>query len=120
MAQAMSSGRRRHERFTLEGDVFIGTTPLFHTVGKLMDISRGGIGFEYTANRNNSHPRAITLVVDILCRKLFRLSRVLCRIAYDIPVNQAGFDGIETRRCGLEFGRLTDQQIALLGLLLKR
>jgi hypothetical protein len=119
MAQAMPSGRRRHERYTMVGDVFIGSTPLFHTVGKLMDISRGGIGFEYTAGRNNGRPRAITLVVDILCRKHFRLSRVPCRIAYDIQVNQASFDGIQLRRCGLEFGRLSEQQAALLGLLLK-
>jgi hypothetical protein len=119
MAQTMPSGRRRHERHAIGGDVFIGSTPLFHTVGKLMDISSGGIGFEYATSRDNDRPKALTLVVDILCRKHFRLSRVPCRVAYDMRVDQTNFDGNEMRRCGLEFGKLSDQQAALLGLLLK-
>jgi hypothetical protein len=119
MAQAMPTGRRRHERHTIEGDVFVGSTPVFHTIGKLMDISSGGIGFVYAPNGDNSRPETIMLVVDILCRKHFRLSRVPCRVAYDIRIDQTSFDGKETRRCGLEFGRLSDQQTALLRLLLK-
>jgi hypothetical protein len=118
MAEAMQGGRRRHQRYTIGGDVFIGSTPLFHTVGRLRDISQGGASFEYVASSENGRSKTATLVVDIICRRQFRLSRLPCRVAYDISVDPAGLDGIETRRCGLEFGRLSDQQDALLNLLL--
>jgi hypothetical protein len=119
MAEAMPDGRRRHQRYTIEGDVFIGSTRLFHTIGRLRDISKGGASFEYVTSSENGRSKTATLLVDILCRRQFRLSRVPCRIAYDISVDLTGLDGIETRRCGLEFGRLSDQQDDLLNLLLK-
>lgn len=114
----MTDGRRLNQRYRIEGDVLIGSMPLFHTVGKLRDISKGGVGFDYVASSENGRSKTPTLVVDILCRKQFRLSRVPCRVAYDIRIDQSPVDGVETRRCGLEFGRLSDQHFALLTLLL--
>jgi hypothetical protein len=118
MADEMLGGHRRHRRYRIRGDVFIGSGPFFHTVGTLKDISKGGAAFEYTVSSGTGRPKTTTLVVDILCRKQFRLSRLSCRVAYDISTEQTRLDGIETRRCGLEFGRLSDQHAALLNLLL--
>jgi hypothetical protein len=118
MADEMADGRRRHRRYRIKGDVFIGSGPYFYTVGTLKDISKGGVAFEYAASSGSGPPKATTLVVDILCRNQFRLSRLSCRVAYDISAEQDRLDRVETRRCGLEFGRLSDQQAALLNLLL--
>jgi len=116
MDAAANTDQRRYRRYAIKGDVFIGTKPLFHTVGSLKDFSEGGAGFEYVAS--NGNPPSRTLEVDILCGKHLRLSRLPCRIAYDITVDRPSSGSIETRRCGLEFGRLSDHQAALLSLIL--
>jgi hypothetical protein len=116
MSEPMSNDHRRYQRYAVEGDVLIRSRRLFPTVGKLKDISSGGVGFEYVADLENALSE--TVEVDILFRKQIRLSRVPCRVAYDIRVNQPAFGSNGTRRCGLEFGRLSDQQVTLLILIM--
>jgi hypothetical protein len=115
MGEAAYDDHRRNRRYAIKGDVFIGSRPLFHTVGSLRDISNGGVGFEYVSDSQNGPPE--TVEVDIFCGKQIRLSRVPCRVAYDIGVDQPYSGGVGARRCGLEFGRLSDQQAALLSLI---
>jgi hypothetical protein len=117
MAEAMLSDHRRYRRYALKGEVFVGSRPFFHTIGSLRDISEGGAGFEYFAGNNNDKSR--TVEVDITCGKHFRLSRLPCKVAYDIQVDQSSSGSIGMRRCGLEFGRLSYQQADLLSLILE-
>ncbi len=116
MNVAVNADHRRHHRCAIKGDVFIGTRPIFQIVGKLKDISEGGAGFEYIAGSGNFSSR--TVEADIICGKHFRLSRLPCRVAYDIPMDQPSSGDNRIRRCGLEFGRLSYQQADLLGLIL--
>jgi len=112
---AMPNENRRYQRYAIKGDILITSRPLFHTVGKLRDISYGGVGFEYVANSENA--RLETVEVDMLFRKQFQLRRIPCRVAYDISVEQPPAGGVGTRRCGLEFRKLSDQQASLLSLI---
>jgi hypothetical protein len=116
MDQAILSDHRRHMRYVMKGDIFIGSRPLYQTAGTLTDISEGGIGFEYFASGGKGQPQ--TVEVDIICRKHFRLSRIPCKVAYDIRADRLSSGGIGARRCGLEFGRLSRQQADLLSLIL--
>jgi hypothetical protein len=56
--------------------------------------------------------------VDIICGKHLHLSGLPCRVAYDILIDRPSWGSIGTRRCGLEFGRLSFQQADLLSLIL--
>jgi hypothetical protein len=116
MIEAAHSDQRRHRRYAIKGEIFIGSWPIFHVAGKLKDISEGGVGFEYIGTGNHDQRR--TLEVDIVCGKHFRLSRLSCKVAYDIRADRSSTDNIGTRRCGLMFGRLSHQQASLLSLIL--
>jgi len=116
MGEAMHDELRRYRRCTIKGDVFIGSDPLFDTVGSLKDISEGGIGFEYVAGSNSTPSRKVE--VDITCGKNLRLSRLPCKVAYDNRIDRRSFKSEEKRRCGLEFGRLSHEQADLLRLIL--
>jgi hypothetical protein len=117
MEQAILNDHRRHRRHAIKGEVFIGPRPFYHIVGSLKDISEGGAGFEYVASSESGQSRAVE--ADIICGKHFRFSRLPCKVAYDIRVDRPSSGTIGTRRCGLEFGRLSYQQADLLSLILK-
>jgi hypothetical protein len=116
MVAAMYGELRRYRRCAIKGDVFIGSRALFHTVGSLKDISEGGIGFEYVASSDIGPSR--TVEVDIICGKYLRFSRIPCKVAYDIRIDRRSFYSAVKRHCGLEFGRLSAEQDALLSLIL--
>jgi hypothetical protein len=116
MDQAILNDHRRYARYNIRGEVFIGARPFYRTVGNLKDISQGGAAFEYVASINDG--QAPNLEVDILCGKHLRFSRLSCKVAYDIQVDQPSSGGTATRRCGLEFGPLSRQQADLLSLIL--
>jgi hypothetical protein len=51
----------------------------------------------------------------------FHLSRVPCKVVYDVRSDDhPSFNVFETRRCGLQFGGLTDQQSRLMDILFSR
>jgi hypothetical protein len=116
MGEAMYDEHRRYRRCAIKGDVFIGSEPLYHTVGSLKDISEGGIGFEYVSSTDSGQSR--TVEVDIICGKHLRLSRIPCKVSYDIRIDRRSSYSTGKRRCGLEFGRLSHEQDALLSLIL--
>jgi hypothetical protein len=116
MAETILNDYRRDQRYAIKGEVFVGSRPFFHTVGNLKDISQGGAGFEYVTSSNSGQSLAVE--VDILCGKHFRLSRVPCKVAYDVRVDRPSSGGSGTRQCGLEFGRLSRQESDLLSLIL--
>jgi hypothetical protein len=104
--------RRLHERRGLKNRVFIAIRPDFDRIGWLTDISKGGISFEYVAIENYS-PITEKIQVDIFSSpKIFDLSNLPCKLVYDAPIHKGeGFmAAIETRRCGLVFEAMTQQQ----------
>lgn len=111
MIEQKCNNRRRFPRFATKCDVFIIFRPLFAPVATLKDISKGGVGLEYYGE----HDPSKAAEVDILCSSIhFYLSRVPCKVIYDIDLEKPTLIGIETRRCGLKFGKLSSQQTASL------
>ena len=91
-------------------------------IGKVKDISRGGLSFEHTyqedLNRTPSQ-RGILLWTDG-----FWMSTVPCRVVYDIPVPtpteyQSLTIHLTTRRCGIQFEVLSEDQMAKLDFFFK-
>ncbi len=118
MAKKGSEDRRRFNRFGMKNAVFITFRPEFDMIGKLTDISAGGLAFEYNAFED----RESTEMVEIALfshPKDYSLPRAVCRIVYDREVEGCfNFKGFQTRRCGLEFRDLTSDQMLQIDMIM--
>jgi hypothetical protein len=112
--------RRKFMRFLAQGTAFAVLRPHFTKLGKIKDISEGGLAFEYIAyERQKENSSGIDI---FLSDNGFYLGRIPCKIRYDIKIAeryQTSTDRIERRRCGLQFGELTEEQAAQLKFFLK-
>jgi hypothetical protein len=115
------SERRRHTRHELNDQVFIAFRPDFDRIGWLLDISKGGVSFEYPVLQN--YPTlAMDVCIDIFSApRKFELSNLSCDLVYDARFEREKgvFKTIGTRRCGLSFKNLTPQKTAQLEVILK-
>ena len=111
--------RRRHIRYALKTEVFLVFRPAFDRLGTVKDVSLGGVAFEYSVF---DHIRKVeeTEEIDIFSSRPdhFMLRQVPCRVVYDVKLEQPSLSGIETRRCGIKFGRLSAHHRQLLKQLL--
>lgn len=114
--------RRKNTRFLVQDDVIAVLQNGSTKVGQVRDISIGGLSFDHIYDENLSRGpfrRDIVLLTNEFC-----ISRVPCRVVYDIPVPkpteyQSLFIGFTTRRCGIQFDALSDDQLAQLDSFLK-
>jgi c-di-GMP-binding flagellar brake protein YcgR len=118
MAKKGEEDRRRFHRFGMKNAVFITFRPEFDMIGKLTDISAGGLAFEY----NSFEDREKSDVVEIALfshPKDYSLPKAVCRVVYDREVEGCfSFKGFQTRRCGLEFYELNLDQMLQLDMLM--
>ena len=106
----MEPERRMFTRFLLPENVYAALGPSFSEVGRIKDISIGGLAIKYVADedsvQNNSY-------VNIFIRgEKFHLFKLPCKIKYDIRLDTPG-QGQETagtlmyKRCGVQFDQIT-------------
>ena len=119
-ARTLVSERRKFERFLAQDRAFAVLRPDFTRLGKIKDISEGGLSFEYIAYQEDEQDAS---EMDIfLSEGGFHLSKMPCRIIYNIRMrleHQTFTTRIQSRRCGLHFGRLTPEQASQLEFFLK-
>ena len=110
--------RRRSQRHDVNSDVFVVFRSDSSRLGKLKDVSTGGIAFEYPLFPE--YEGVLETNVDIFASQpdFFLLSSVSCKVVYDVRIKKPTFNAIETRRCGLEFTYLSEQQGKVLDFLL--
>lgn len=91
----------------------------FRSLGDAQGCQHGGAAFEYAVF---DHHREVEEAreVDIFSSRPdhFILRQVPCRVVYDVQLEQPSLSVIETRRCGIRFGRLSTHQRRLLKQLL--
>lgn len=117
----MGIERRQIERFRPKESTFVAFRPEFSKMGKLLDISKGGLCFQYMA-RGNQVQDAGALEIDMfLSSNGYYLPNVPCKLVYDAEFKEGGAlpDGMECRRCGLRFENLTKEHTTQLELYLK-
>ncbi len=123
------SSRRRHQRFSTNETVFIAVRPYFSNMGRIKDISKSGVGFEYTSFDYSENVDAVTdspmdghIEIDIFSKsREFHLAKVPCKVVYDMKLEDSFGAGLfENRRCGLEFNHLSNHQHYQLLSLLNR
>lgn len=114
MSPGKNGERRKFARYALKADIFMVFRPAFDRLGVLKDISLGGAAFEYPVF--NHYQKVDEAVVDIFTSQpeYFMLRQVPCRVVYDVEVNRLSLSGVETRRSGVKFERLTAHHRQLL------
>ena len=118
----MRSEQRKHERFIAKENAFAALGPKYTRVGKIKDISVGGLAFEYIAgeefNKNASE-------IDIfLVGTEFHLYKIPCKAIYNIDVHVPHINNklvkiYTTKRSGVQFKILTKDLKVLIKFFLK-
>ena len=104
--------RRKHHRFQLQDTVFATLLPDYQKTGKIIDVSMGGLAFQYISELQ---PAAASCELAIFSASgNFCLSGLSFVTISDFENARVPFSSIRTRRCGLQFGELTGDQTAQL------
>ena len=99
--------RRRYIRFLPKDNAFAALGEGFSKIGKIIDISAGGLSFGYMSqleNNNNEH----SILAIFMADNAFHVRNLPCKVVSDIPVNiyEGSIDSsisVISRRCGIKF-----------------
>lgn len=108
----MNAERRKKERFRPQKMTFIALKPQFVKLGKILDISVGGLCFQYLV-KNDQIGNSATLKADIFMNDNgYYLPDVSCKLAWDTEIKEEMTlpTGFQSRRSGLQFTRLSKEQ----------
>jgi hypothetical protein len=114
--------KRRYARISIEHDIFAAFNDECNRVGKVIDISLGGLSIEYIVGKNitNNYTK-----IDIFSLgNIFHLYNFPCNIVYDIDINVPYVDNrfvtiLTTRRSGLKFYELSNDDFTTLKLFIE-
>jgi len=114
--------KRKYPRFSVEENVIVALQNGLNRIGKVKDISLGGLSIEHIYEEDliegDTRKSLILWINDV------NLPKIPCKIVYNRPLQiPSEYDSLAirliTKRCGIEFESLTDQQITQLELFLK-
>ncbi|MDY6988292.1 MAG: PilZ domain-containing protein [Thermodesulfobacteriota bacterium] len=104
--------RRRHARFNVRGIRAYAMVrrhwPPSPIMGNIVDIGMGGLSFHYVGTEKQSS-RSSHLDI-LLSNSGFYLHKVPVKTISDVESDPASGVGPGTRRCGIQFGNLTEEQ----------
>ena len=118
----MNKEKRVHERRIPTGYAYAALGHDYERVGKLIDLSLGGLAFEYLSDED--HNGAYSQIDIFKVGEVFNLHNLPCKIVYDIPIFQACDSTalskhIQNRRCGIEFNNISKESNEQLTLFLE-
>jgi hypothetical protein len=103
--------RRKHKRFKVQYGAFAIFQSNVKKLGQIIDISRGGLAFRYIANgeRFKGSDELDVLLAD----NSFHLEKIPFRTISDFVItSEISVNFITTRRCGVRFGELGQDQVS--------
>lgn len=114
--------KREFERFSPRGNAYAAYGRQYTKVGRIKDICLGGLAFEYISEMNSDRDSSqidIYMVGDV-----FHMYNIPCQVIYDIPnpfhpENVESIKVLPTKRCGIRFGTLAEDDVVQLKLFLK-
>ena len=118
--------RREYERYKSKEDkaVYVAVRPTFKQIGKVKDVSLGGLGFRYTVTQDQKplSEKADQVSIDLFVSENgFYLREVKCKMAYDMSEeDEPGTysSDIQFRKSGMVFDELSAEQKQKLQLFL--
>jgi hypothetical protein len=112
---------RKHVRLLPPSNTFAAIGSKYSKIGKVKDISLGGLSLEYLSGASTSmNPSKVDI---FLVGNIFHLYDVPCRIVYDIQihvphVNNKFIKILTTKRCGIKFETIPEGDFTQLKLFL--
>lgn len=103
--------RRKHQRFQVPSSAFAGIGSYFGKVGRILDLSMGGLAFRYIGLEEPNGSSYLDIFMNDLD---FYLRNVPFKTISDFPVITDGLTTVTLRRRGVRFGKLTPPQRAAL------
>ena len=116
----MKNERRKAARHTVKDNEFHIFNQGSKIAGKLIDISSEGLAYQYKPIKGEK-PESGRYDIISAGSQHFYLFDIICKTIYDtsdLIVSQS-FTGAEIRRRGLQYGKLTENQIAKFELLVR-
>lgn len=115
--------RRESARLVPKQQSYVALRPDFSLLGRIIDISRGGLCFQYMAGPRGEVRQGASLEVDIFIGSNgFYLPDVPCRAVYrqtlDKPESKPG--AMVYHRCGVQFADLREDQRSKVHLFLEK
>jgi hypothetical protein len=117
----MDADKRRDARYVAKENVIAALQNGGTTVGKVRDVSKGGLSFEYIIYDEDSDAKSMGRDIFIFVDG-FSIRRLPCRVVYDIPVPESDdlyITPLTTKRCGVKFETLSGDQEEKLEYLLQ-
>lgn len=105
--------QRKNRRYQLKEGAFAIPRVCSRKLWQIMDISKGGLAFQYVANGERTYNSSD---LDIASSSAsFYLEQVPFKAVSDLEVeNGIRWSSLKVRRCGVQFGELTHNQVSLL------
>ena len=108
-------GRRKHKRFQVAGDAFVIIRCSDTVIGRITDISMVGLNFEYLLGQGQSIvPTEMEILVAQPAKPSFHLKHLPCRAIWNLTTWKNPLGWMERKRCGAQFGEMTEAQKASL------
>ncbi len=95
--------RRKHKRFKVENGAFVGLGPRYDKVGRIIDISMGGLAFRCFGSREANG----SCLAVFFTETNFHLDEVQIKTISDCEIADKP---ITARRCSVQFRSLTEKQ----------
>ncbi len=107
----MREDQRRHKRFKTQNEVFaafvVPDEPII--VGKVLDVSSGGVGVQYLGTRRlKKGPTSI----KIFGLTSSHMERIQSTVVYDLEIPEEAWDLPKVRRCGIRFEGHVSESLA--------
>lgn len=102
--------RRQYRRYKVKG-AYVILRPHDSKLGTIVDISIHGLTCDYFCEED---PSRESTTLDIFTEGHFRLFGIPCRTISDFETLKTPLPSVRKRRCGVEFGELTRNQISQL------
>ena len=100
---------REYERYQVREGAFVLLGPDSTKLGRIVDVSMGGLGFSHMARTS---PSSQLFELDMfLIDSDFYLNSMPYEVISDFKTYNNPFSSISMRRCGVKFGALSNSQI---------
>ena len=116
----MKSERRKDFRYKVKDNEFHIFNQGSKIAGKLIDISKGGLAYQYMPIKDKKLESNLYDIISAGSQH-FYLFDIICKTTYDTSdpiLNQSSTD-TERRRRGLQYGELTENELAKFELLMR-
>ena len=110
----MAVEKRKYIRFLAKPNTYAALGPRFTKVGKIKDISIGGLAFEYICNSQDSDLQPSQIAI-FLSENGFHLANLACRVVCDCPEYADGKNSVPNsvyaiNHCAVQFTVITKKQ----------